>query len=162
MWPWHMNMPTQNLLMLYLLLMRIVLATICCRFRSWGLVKMLRFCSDFDLTWLWLLSTRFGQDLKLNFLFSSFDLCDHSIWRCQLRTCWCCYFCWCWWWVFMQIWKPRFGHKAKLWFRLSAQGLVKIWSWISGDILKLKFGQHFAAAVWLRLYKVQSWSRFWC
>ena len=33
----------------------------------------------------------------------------------------------------LQIWKLRFGHKAKLLFRLSAQGLVKI--------LKLKFRQ---------------------
>ena len=41
-------MPTQNLLMLQLLLTRIVLATICCRFRSWGLVKKLNFCSDFE------------------------------------------------------------------------------------------------------------------
>ena len=43
--------------------------------------------------------------------------------------------------------KLRFGHKAKLWFRLRAQGLVKIWSWNSGEILKLKFGQYFAADV---------------
>ena len=33
----------------------------------------------------------------------------------------------------LQIWKLRFGHKAKLLFRLSAQGLVKS--------LKLKFRQ---------------------
>ena len=26
----------------------------------------------------------------------------------------------------LQIWKLRFGHKAKLWFRLRAQGLIKI------------------------------------
>ena len=28
--------------------MRILLATICCRFRGWGLVKKLNFCSDFE------------------------------------------------------------------------------------------------------------------
>ena len=59
--PWRVKMPTQNLLRLLLLLMlmmRIVLATVCCRFRSWGLVKKLNFCSD----WL---STRFGQDFEV-------------------------------------------------------------------------------------------------
>ena len=51
MWPWRVKMPTQNLLRLLLLLMlvtRIVLATICGRFGSWGLVKKLNFCSDFE------------------------------------------------------------------------------------------------------------------
>ena len=40
----------------------------------------------------------------------------------------------------LQIWKLRFGHKAKLLLRFRAQGLVKI--------LKLKFRQDFD--VWLR------------
>ena len=51
MWPRRVKMPTQNLLRLLLLLMlvtRIVLATICGRFGSWGLVKKLNFCSDFE------------------------------------------------------------------------------------------------------------------
>ena len=39
----------------------------------------------------------------------------------------------------LQIWKLRFGHKAKL-FRLWAQGSVKI--------LKLKFRRDFEAEVW--------------
>ena len=39
----------------------------------------------------------------------------------------------------LQIWKLRFGHKAKLLFRLSAQGLVRS--------LKLKFRQDFEAEV---------------
>ena len=42
-------------------------------------------------------------------------------------------------------------NKDKLLFRLWAQGLVKILKLKSGDILKLKFGQYFAADVWLRL-----------
>ena len=37
----------------------------------------------------------------------------------------------------LQIWKLRFGHKAKLLFRLSAQGLVRS--------LKLKFRRDFEA-----------------
>ena len=51
MWPRRVKMPTQNLLRLLLLLMlvtRIVLATVCGRFGSWGLVKKLNFCSDFE------------------------------------------------------------------------------------------------------------------
>ena len=52
----------------------------------------------------------------------------------------------------LQIWKLRFGHKA---FVQTLSTLVKIfWSWSSGEILKLKFGQHFAADV---LKRLQSW-----
>ena len=39
----------------------------------------------------------------------------------------------------LQIWKLRFGHKAKLLFRFSAQGLVRS--------LKLKFRRDFEAEV---------------
>ena len=40
-------MPTQNRLRFLLMLMlRIVLATVCCRFGSWGLVIKLNYCSD--------------------------------------------------------------------------------------------------------------------
>ena len=86
MWPWHVNIPTHNLLRLFLLLMLmmwVVLATVCCRFRSWDLVIKLNFCSDFQ----------------------------HKVWS-------------------------------------------GVWRQSSGEILKLKFGQYFAADVWLRL---QSW-----
>ena len=44
-------MPTQNLFRLLLLLMlmkRIVLVTVCCRFGSWCLVIKINFCSDFE------------------------------------------------------------------------------------------------------------------
>ena len=44
----------------------------------------------------------------------------------------------------LQIWKLRFGHKAKLLFKLWAQGLVKI--------SKLKFSQDID--VWLRFLKL--------
>ena len=53
----------------------------------------------------------------------------------------------------LQIWKLRFGHKARLFFRLSAQG-QDFEVEVQGEILKLKFGQYFTADVWLRL---QSW-----
>ena len=48
----------------------------------------------------------------------------------------------------LQIWKLRFGHKAKLLFRLSAQGLVRSLKLKFRQELKLKFGQYFAADVW--------------
>ena len=41
----------------------------------------------------------------------------------------------------LQIWKLRFGHKAKLLFRLSAQGLVRSLKF------KLKFRRDFEAEV---------------
>ena len=53
----------------------------------------------------------------------------------------------------LQIWNLRFGHKAKLLFKLWAQGWSRFWSWSSGKILELKFGQYFAADVWLRLWR---------
>ena len=59
MWPWHVKMPTQKLLRLLLLLMlvmRIVLATVCCRFGGWSLVIKLNFCSDLE---------HFGQDFEV-------------------------------------------------------------------------------------------------
>ena len=40
----------------------------------------------------------------------------------------------------LQIWNLRFGHKAKLLIRLSAQGLVRSF--------KLKFRRDFEAEVW--------------
>ena len=78
-------------------------------------------------------------------VFSRLVWCDPGVWRCQLKL------------VevvtvanvddedrvgnsLLQIWELRFGHKAKLLFRLWAQGLVKI--------LKLKFRQDFQAEVW--------------
>ena len=53
----------------------------------------------------------------------------------------------------LQIWKLRFGHKAYFLFRLWALW-SRFWSSSSGEILKLKFGQYFAADAWLRL---RSW-----
>ena len=71
MWPFSVKMPTQNSLMLLLLsmlMMRIMLATVCCRFRSWGLVKKLKSCSDFELkVWSRFWSWSSGEILKLKF-----------------------------------------------------------------------------------------------
>ena len=61
MWPWRVKMATQNLLRLLLLLIlmvRIVSATVCCRFGSWGLVINVNFCSEFEhkawsRSWSW-------------------------------------------------------------------------------------------------------------
>ena len=49
--------------------------------------------------------------------------------------------------------QDRFGHNPQLLFRLWTL-LSRFWSWSSAEILKLKFGQYFAADVWLRL---RSW-----
>ena len=62
---------TQNLLRLLLLLMlamRIMLATVCCRFGSWGLVIKPYFCSDFQhKVWSRFWSWSSGEILKLKF-----------------------------------------------------------------------------------------------
>ena len=47
----------------------------------------------------------------------------------------------------LQIWKLRFGQKAKLLFWLWAQGLVKILKLKFRQGLKLEFGQVFSADV---------------
>ena len=47
----------------------------------------------------------------------------------------------------LQIWELRFGHKAKLLFRLRAHRLVMILKLKFRQDLKLEFGQYFAADV---------------
>ena len=59
----------------------------------------------------------------------------------------------------LHIWKLRFGEKAKLLFRLWAQGLVKILKLKFRQDLKLEFGQFFLL-MFCRCY-VESWSGFW-
>ena len=61
----------------------------------------------------------------------------------------------------LQIWELRFGQKAKLLFKLWAQGLVKILKLKFRQDLKLEFGQFFLL-MFCRGYEVESWSRrFW-
>ena len=79
-----------------------------------------------------------------------------GVWRCQLKTFWGCYSCWCWLWgscwqqfvadLETEVWHFCSDFKHKVWSRF--------WSWSSREILKLNFGQYFAADVWLRL---QTW-----
>ena len=47
----------------------------------------------------------------------------------------------------LQIWELTFGPKTKLFFRLSAQGLVKILKLKFSKILKMELVQHFVADV---------------
>ena len=59
----------------------------------------------------------------------------------------------------LQIWKLRFGQKAKLLFRLRAQGLVKILKLKFRQDLQLEIGKFFLL-MFCRGYEVESWSRF--
>ena len=80
-------------------------------------------------------------------MFSRLGWCDPGVWnsrlllllvlvmRIVLATVWCRFGSW--------------GLLINLWALWS-----RFWSWSSGEILKLKFGQYFAADVWLRL---RSW-----
>ena len=84
--------------------------------------------------------------------FSKLDWCDPGMWECQLKL------------VevitvadvdsedhvdnsLLQIWELKFGPKAKLLFRLWAQGFVKILKLKFSKILKLELVQHFVADV---------------
>ena len=51
--------------------------------------------------------------------------------------------------ILLQVWKLRFGHKAKPLSRLWAQGLVKILILKFRQDLKLEFGQYFADDVFV-------------
>ena len=88
-------------------------------------------------------------------LFSELDWCDPGMRRCLLKACWGCYCCWSL--IVMRIVLAtvccRFGNLGlviKLNFCSDFEHFW-FWSWSSGKILKLKFGQYFAAEVWLRL-----------
>ena len=71
MWPWRVKMPTRNALrwiLLLMLMIRIVLATVCCRFGSWGLFIKLNFCSDCEHNiWSRFWNWSSGELLKLKF-----------------------------------------------------------------------------------------------
>ena len=124
--------------------------SVCCR-TPWNI-----FIGPESDHWLCLsLTDWLTHSLTNSLLFSKLDWCDPGMWRWQLKTC-----CYClamlvnhwltdwltYWLLFsrlddedrvcnrlLQIWELRYGHKAKLLFRLWAQGLVKT--------LKLKFRQ---------------------
>ena len=98
-------------------------------------------------------------------LFSKLDWCDPGVWRWQLKTRWCCYFCWCWCWgstpvccrfgnwglVIMlncvQTLSKKFGQEFEVevqakflrWslVRICADVLKGLWSWILVEILKV-------------------------
>ena len=64
-WPWHVKIPTKNLLRLLLLIM---LAKVCW-FGSWRLVMKLNFCSVFEHKgWSRFRSWSLGEILKLEFV----------------------------------------------------------------------------------------------
>ena len=70
MWPWHVKIPTQNLLRFLLLLMlmlRIMLATVCYRFWSWGLVMKLNFVQTLSTGLVKSLKLKLRQNFKLIF-----------------------------------------------------------------------------------------------
>ena len=54
------------------------------------------------------------------------------------------------------IWELTFGHKAKLLFRLCAQGLVNILKLKFRQDLKLEFGQYFETDVWFEDFEVNA------
>ena len=62
---------------------------------------------------------------------------------------------------FMQFWKLKFGHKAKFVQTLSTRFEQEFEVEVQAKLLKLKFGQYFAAEAWWG-YEVNVWSRFWC
>ena len=67
------------------------------------------------------------------------DWCDPGVWRCQLKTCWCCYcYLCCWWGTCWQLCGRDFDTEDCSRYR----------GWDLVKILKLKFGQDSEAEVW--------------
>ena len=119
-------MATQNLLrmlLLLMLMMRIVSATVCCRFGSWGLFMKLNFCSDFE----------------------------HKVWS-RLRS-WSLGKIWSWSLVNILLfcrgyelnlsWDSKLGLDKILNFKFSrdADVWLRFWSWCLVEIIKMKFDQ---------------------
>ena len=102
--------------------MRIVLATICCTFGSWGLVKKLNFCSNFE----------HKQDFEV---------------KAQARFeagVWWVFFCWCFVeimlnqiWILVHILKLGLVKILKFKFYGEAHVWLRFWSWCLVEILKL-------------------------
>ena len=111
-WPWRVKMSIQNLLRLLLFLMkvmRIVLATVCCRFGSWGLVIKLKFVQTF-CTLFKILKFKFRRDFEAE---SWSVFCCWIVWL-RLRS-----------WILVKILKLglvkiftcRFSRDADVWLR---------------------------------------------
>ena len=103
------------LLLLLMLMMRIVLATVCCRFRSWGLVKKLNFCSDFEHK-VW---SRF------------WNWSSGKIWG------WPVFFCW----SFVEVMKLNLSQDSEARFGQNFEAYVLWRVWCLVEILKLVLGR---------------------
>ena len=138
MWPWRVKMPTQNLLKSLLLLMMMVLATICCRFETWGFVKKLNFCSDFEHK-VW---SRFEVEAQARF--------DAGVWSV--------FCCWCFVkvmlnqsWILVEIVKLGLVKILNFKFYREAHVWLRIWRWCLVEILKMKFDQDLCLNSWYEL-----------
>ena len=103
MWLWPLKMPTQNFLMLLLLLMRKVLTTVWSRFWSWGMVEILEVC------WI-ILNLNFGQDfeaeVRSKILMQNFgQVFEIEVWS------------WLWSWRLFELLRLKFGQdmEAEFW-----------------------------------------------
>ena len=112
--------------------MRIVLATICCRFWSWGLVK--NFCSDFEHK-VW---SRFWS-------WSSGKICNWSL-ATFLR------------WYFLEVMKLNLGRDFEARF---GQDFEVLWrGWCLVETLKLMLGRDSEDATWSRfLFELLIWTQ---
>ena len=126
---WRVKMSTQNLrlrlLRLLMLVMRIVLATVCCKFWSWGLVKKLNF-------FVQTLSTRFGQyfEIEAQAILWCWSLVDILMLN---QHCWC------------------FVETLKL-SLVKVEVKLRFWRWSFNNILMVMFVWDFKVVAWSRLW----------
>ena len=118
--------------------MMMVLATICCRFETWGFVKKLNFCSDFEHK-VW---SRFEVEAQARF--------DAGVWSV--------FFCWCFVkvmlnqsWILVEIVKLGLVKILNFKFYREAHVWLRIWRWCLVEILKMKFDQDLCLNSWYEL-----------
>ena len=93
-----------------------------------------------------LVTNSLTDSLLNSLLFSRLDWCVPGVWRCQLKTCWCCSWwrCWCW----GSCWKQFVADLGTdVWLNLFRPWVwLRFWVEVRQD-LKLEFGQYFAADI---------------
>ena len=100
-----------------------------------------------------LVTNSLTDSLTNSLLFSKLDWCDPGVWRCQLKTCWCCNCCWwgsCWQQFVAEVWSSFWIWSSG---KISSWSLASFFCWCFEEVMKVnlgwdskaRFGQDFEA-----------------
>ena len=79
--------------------------------------------------------------LTHSLLFSKLDWCDPGVWRCQLKTCWCCNCCWwgsCWQQFVAEVWSSFWIWSSG---KISSWSLASFFCWCFEEVMKVNLGR---------------------